>query len=138
MTVYYAASTGGFYDDSIHEKGQIPADAKTITPETHQDLLMAQSQGKRIIADERGFPVLTDPPPLATQDLAQKEVAEAQAEITALALAAIPDIIVALTTKDAATKILALDSLAPISTQIEAKKAIIINQMAIIEPAMIP
>ena len=60
--LYYAKSTGGFYEDSIHGEN-IPEDAVEITNEEHAALLSAQSAGKIISPDESGRPVATDPPP---------------------------------------------------------------------------
>lgn len=61
MSIYYSASTRGFYDDSIH--AALPADAKPITEQVRENLLAAQSAGKVIEADADGFPVAVDPPP---------------------------------------------------------------------------
>lgn len=57
----YAKSTGGFYDEAIHGDN-IPADAVEITAEEHALLLQGQSQGKLIVPDANGFPMLSDPP----------------------------------------------------------------------------
>lgn len=60
--MFYAQSTGGFYDAAVHG-GNIPADAVEITRDEHAALLSAQSAGKRIEADANGYPVAVDPPP---------------------------------------------------------------------------
>ena len=60
--MFYSKSTSGFYSREIHGDN-IPADAVEITVEEHQALIEGQSQGKRIVADENGRPVLQDPPP---------------------------------------------------------------------------
>lgn len=60
--MFYSKTTGGFYDRSIHGDN-IPDDAVEITAEQHRELIEGQSQGKRIVADEAGHPVLVDPPP---------------------------------------------------------------------------
>lgn len=60
--MYFAQSTAGFYDRSIHGDN-IPSDAVVITSEEHAALIDGQSQGKHIVADANGFPVLQDPPP---------------------------------------------------------------------------
>ena len=73
--MFYAKSTGGFYDAAIHGDN-IPADAVEITVEQHQALLAGQSEGKLITADENGKPVLQDPPPpTAEQIIAQYDAA---------------------------------------------------------------
>lgn len=60
--MFYSKSTGGFYDAAIHGDS-IPSDAVEISTEEHAALLEGQSQGKRIVADADGFPVLQGPPP---------------------------------------------------------------------------
>ena len=64
--MFYSAQTGGFYSAEIHG-GSIPDDAVEITTEEHHALLEGQTQGKRIVADANGFPVLTDPEPIDPQ-----------------------------------------------------------------------
>lgn len=59
--MFYSKATGGFYDREIHGDN-IPADAVEITIEQHRSLIDGQSQGKRIVADKKGFPVLEDIP----------------------------------------------------------------------------
>lgn len=59
--MFYAKSTGGFYDAEIHGDA-IPADAIKITTAEHATLLAGQSAGQRIEADEHGHPVLRDAP----------------------------------------------------------------------------
>ena len=57
----YSKTTGGFYSHDIHGES-IPADAAEITDEEHVALLEGQSQGKRIVSDETGRPILADHP----------------------------------------------------------------------------
>ena len=59
--MFYAKSTGGFYDAGVHGDA-IPPDAIEITVEEHAALLAAQSSGKYIVADAVGRPVAVDPP----------------------------------------------------------------------------
>ena len=59
--MFYSAQTGGFYARAIHGDN-IPADAVEISAEEHAALIEGQSQGKRIVADDNGFPILVDPP----------------------------------------------------------------------------
>ena len=59
--MFYSKTTGGFYDTAIHGEN-IPADAVEITAEQHTALIEGQSQGKRIVSDEAGHPVLADQP----------------------------------------------------------------------------
>ena len=70
MSLYYSASTGGFYDDAIHTKDQIPADTVSITEDQHQSLLADQSNGKVIAANGRGEPFSKDRPAPAYDELA--------------------------------------------------------------------
>ncbi|MFZ7109580.1 DUF4376 domain-containing protein [Avibacterium avium] len=55
MTMYYKV---GFYTEQ-----QAPKGALKISEETYRTLLEGQSQGKQIIADERGYPILVEPQP---------------------------------------------------------------------------
>jgi hypothetical protein len=73
--MFYAQSTGGFYDTAIHGES-IPADAVEITAAEHAALLAAQSTGKAIEADAEGRPVAVDPPPPTPEQM--------QASMTAL------------------------------------------------------
>lgn len=60
--MYYAKSTCGFYDQEVNGKKNIPADAVEITAEQYIALLNGQSNGKIIVADSRGHPLLEDAP----------------------------------------------------------------------------
>ncbi|MDI2141767.1 MULTISPECIES: phage tail assembly chaperone [unclassified Pseudomonas] len=59
MSLFYAASTGGFYDDTVH--GVIPQDAVKITAPMRSQLLAGQAQSQVIVADADGNPVLKRP-----------------------------------------------------------------------------
>lgn len=76
--MFYSKTTGGFYDREIHGDN-IPSDAVEITIEQHAALLEGQANGKRIVADEDGFPVLADRPALTDEELQQLKNAEARA-----------------------------------------------------------
>ena len=73
--MFYAQSTGGFYDTAIHGDN-IPADAVEITTKQHTELLQGQSEGKVIAADENGYPILQDPPTPTTDQMADTARAE--------------------------------------------------------------
>ena len=75
--MFYSKSTGGFYDREIHGDN-IPADAVEITVEEHQALLEGQSQGKVIVADENGYPILQDPPPPTAEQIMSRLEARVQ------------------------------------------------------------
>ncbi|MGV0998278.1 MAG: hypothetical protein ACOYBQ_03005 [Fluviibacter sp.] len=77
--MFYSKFTGGFYTREIHGDN-IPTDAVEITSEQHAALLEGQSQGKIISADENGYPILIDPPPLTAEQI--------QAAVTAARAAA--------------------------------------------------
>jgi hypothetical protein len=58
--MHYSPSTKGFYTTEIHGPN-IPEDAVEITAERHAELLAGQSEGKQIVPDENGNPVLIAP-----------------------------------------------------------------------------
>ena len=62
MTMYYK---NGFFDDS----GFVPESAVEISQDKYIELLNGQAQGKQIIADKTGYPVLIDPQPSAAHVL---------------------------------------------------------------------
>ena len=76
--MFYSKSTNGFYSREIHGDN-IPADAVEIAPEQHAALLEGQSQGKRIQADENGYPFLADPPAPTEEELQVVKNQEARA-----------------------------------------------------------
>lgn len=59
--MFYAKSTGGFYDAAIHGDN-IPSDAVEITSDYRWELISGQSEGKIISSDESGYPILIDIP----------------------------------------------------------------------------
>ena len=64
MTMYYL---NGFYDATAG--GFVPHDAVKISEDLYRTLLDGQAQGKQIIADKTGNPVLIDPQPSAAHVL---------------------------------------------------------------------
>ena len=60
MTIFYSNTTGGFYDNQIHNV--LPGDAVEITAEYHATLLAGQSSGQVIMPGKDG-PVLTSKAP---------------------------------------------------------------------------
>ena len=64
MTMYFK---DGFFDDSYG--GFVPESAVEISQETYLELLNGQAQGKQIIADKTGYPVLIDPQPSTAHEL---------------------------------------------------------------------
>ncbi len=75
--MYYAKSTGGFYDRDIHGD-RIPEDAVEITKAEHTALLAGQAEGKRIVPDAGGVPVLQEPPPFVAPDVDQVTMRQAR------------------------------------------------------------
>ena len=75
--MFYSKSTGGFYTPEIHGDN-IPADAVEITEAEHAALLEGQSQGKLIVADESGRPILQDPPPPTAEQIVAQYTAAVQ------------------------------------------------------------
>lgn len=73
----YSKITCSFYSRDINGDN-IPEDAVEITSEQHAALLEGQSQGKIISADENGYPILIDPPPLTPEQI-QEAVTSARA-----------------------------------------------------------
>lgn len=57
--MFYSKSTGGFYDSDVHG-GNIPQDAVEISVSEWRSLLDGQTQGKQIVGDQTGRPVLRD------------------------------------------------------------------------------
>ena len=73
--MHYSPSHNSFYTPEIHGSA-IPADAVEITREHYEALLAGQSEGQRIVADANGRPVLADPPPPTTDQMADTARAE--------------------------------------------------------------
>lgn len=63
MSIFYSASTGGFFDSSVHAADAIPDDAVELTSERHAELLAEQSVGLRIVPGQDGHPVAVPPMP---------------------------------------------------------------------------
>lgn len=57
-TLYWSASTEGFFDARIHGEDQLPADAVRITPARHAELMAAQARGAAIERSPGGVPVI--------------------------------------------------------------------------------
>jgi len=74
----YSKSSAGFFDCAIHGDN-IPADAVAITAEEHRELIEGQSNGKRIVANAEGFPVLADPPEPTPEEIQSAKNAQGRA-----------------------------------------------------------
>ncbi|WP_232086133.1 DUF4376 domain-containing protein [Haemophilus parainfluenzae] len=64
MTMYFKE---GFFDDT--NDGFVPEGAVEISESKYLELLNGQSQGKEIITNKQGHPVLVDPQPSAAHEL---------------------------------------------------------------------
>lgn len=80
--IFYARSTGGFYDPEVH--GSIPADAVEITADEHAALMLAQSAGKVIVPGVDGRPIAAEPAPATEAELGTLRRAAIAAELTAI------------------------------------------------------
>lgn len=69
MSIFFAASTSGFYSEEIHG-GAIPDDAVEVTVEEHAALLSGQASGKLIARGADGRPALVDPLPPTDEEMA--------------------------------------------------------------------
>lgn len=70
-TIYFSATTGGFYFSTIHKT--IPKDAKPIT-ETRYDQLL--NRGKELGANNNGLPIFKDNPARSLDELKHARIAE--------------------------------------------------------------
>ena len=69
--MFTSKSARGFYDESIHT--EMPSDVVELTAAEHAALLQGQSEGKVIAWGDDGYPVLVDPPPPSSEELAAAE-----------------------------------------------------------------
>lgn len=86
--MHYSPAQNAFFLASLH--GDLPPDAVEITPAHHAALLAAQAGGKRIVADENGYPVAQDPPapqPPSADQIRAARVAEVQQHMDSAAQA---------------------------------------------------
>ena len=67
MTTYFNPEDMAFYSDELYS--EIPSKAVPLSDEQYIALLNGQSQGKQIIADKTGNPVLIEPQPSAAHVL---------------------------------------------------------------------
>lgn len=63
----YSKATGGFYDRSVHGES-VPDDVVEVVLHDYIALFEGQANGKQIIADDNGYPVLSDIPPVSESD----------------------------------------------------------------------
>lgn len=70
--MFYSATRRGFFSREIHS--DIPTDAVEIATPYYEELLFGQSQGKVIVPDSDGRPILEDPQPISYAELSDQEV----------------------------------------------------------------
>lgn len=75
--MFFSKSTGGFYSEEIHG-GNIPLDAVEISDQQHQALMDGQVNGKRIVPDASGFPMLADPATLTQAQVIEEVITKAR------------------------------------------------------------
>ncbi|PHM57034.1 tail fiber assembly protein [Xenorhabdus sp. KK7.4] len=73
---FYSASAPGFVYRPYDDPENYPADLKPISNDLHNQLLDGQANGKRIVADGNGYPVLADPLPPTPAQLQQQAESE--------------------------------------------------------------
>lgn len=71
MNRFYSRSTGCCYLEGIHK--DIPVDAKLIDAERYDSVLANPAPGKVRSHDEKGLPILIDPPAATLSELAETE-----------------------------------------------------------------
>jgi hypothetical protein len=82
MTVYWSATTSGFYHTDYFPEADLPTDAVEISDEDYKVLLDAQSAGQVIVTDpDTGGAMAVDPIP-PEQTLAQQAAAMMAAPVT--------------------------------------------------------
>lgn len=85
--VYYSAAHGGFFHAANHPV--LPDDAVRISRLRHRELMDAQSQGRQIVPNDKGRPVLAPIVPPSVEQLRTRATAAVNAEagrrITAIA-----------------------------------------------------
>lgn len=90
MAIYYSASKQGFFPDFMkaeyQQAGNWPDDVKEISDRWFNYLLGKQTEGKVIVPDEYGLPVLANPPePTQAELINQAEATRAALMVTASA-----------------------------------------------------
>ncbi|WP_168554002.1 hypothetical protein [Novosphingobium sp. SG720] len=65
--IYYSAARGGFFHAANHQ--QLPDDAVRVSRLRHRHLMEAQAQGRQIVANDKGRPVLAPVVPPSLEQL---------------------------------------------------------------------
>lgn len=75
--MFFSSSTGGFYDPAINH--DIPDDAVRISRERHGELIAGRAEGKVIVLDRKGRPMIREPR-IGADQLRARAVASVKAE----------------------------------------------------------
>ncbi|WP_046856795.1 phage tail assembly chaperone [Pseudomonas sp. CCOS 191] len=79
---FYSAATGGLYVHDVNGTS-MPADAMEISEDNYSALISAAADGKVLISDSNGFPVIAEPEiPSGTLASAEREWRDAQLALT--------------------------------------------------------
>lgn len=88
MTKFYSKTAAGFFDSALmgsyEAAGTWPLDAVEVAENDYALLLAGQSQGKRIVADAAGLPILADPPASTLADIKAELVGAVDAHFDAI------------------------------------------------------
>jgi hypothetical protein len=76
MVMRYSKSQSGFLPSDTDYGERTPGDLVEISDELYLSLLDVQSNGKVIVADDDGYPYLSDPPPKTKE----QNIADAKSE----------------------------------------------------------
>lgn len=76
--IYYSAARGGFFHAANHP--DLPEDAVRVSRLRHRQLLEAQAQGRQIVANDKGRPVLAAVVPPSLEQLRAQASAAVNAE----------------------------------------------------------
>lgn len=68
MAIFYSPSRLGFFDSELFPNN-LPEDCLPITQEEHTRLFDGQTQGKRIVPGDGGYPTLADQLPPTADDV---------------------------------------------------------------------
>jgi hypothetical protein len=68
--IFYSQSTKGFYNTEIHGNS-IPGDCVTVTEAEYKRLFDGVAQGKFIVPDSDGNPIIVDPPTESVESIIQ-------------------------------------------------------------------
>lgn len=74
QNMFYSASESGFFSPEIHDV--LPEDAVPISCKEYMSLMQGQSQGKVIVSDKSGHPVLEAPPLPDLEEVKKSQISQ--------------------------------------------------------------